>query len=174
MNKTLRFLDANFDRYLCIILFGSMVMLACLQVLFRFVLNYSLDWTEELARYCFIASIYAGAALGVKDDQHIRVEAVNLLLPKMAQKWLRFFADSIWLIFSIYIMIQGFEIYSVLLKSGQTSPTLRIPMGMVYGIIPIGFLLMSIRLIQSLWKMWIKEIYNKKASWNFTFYKHFK
>lgn len=78
MKKTILFLDQNLEKILCLVLFGAMIFLAVLQVIFRFVLNASLDWTEELARYCFIASIYAGAALGVKEEQHIRVEIVNV------------------------------------------------------------------------------------------------
>ena len=151
MQKLIRWMDANFERYLCLFLFSIMVLLTAAQVLFRFVINFSLDWTEELSRYLFIASIYAGSSLAVKTNDHIRVEVIHLFLPPSILKIFRIFADCIWLSFSILIMIQGFGICSKLLSIGQTSPTLRFPMGMIYGIIPIGFMLMNIRLIQSLY-----------------------
>lgn len=151
MKKTMLFLDQNLEKILCLVLFGAMIFLAVLQVIFRFVLNASLDWTEELARYCFIASIYAGAALGVKEEQHIRVEIVNVIFPEKIAFGIRFIANLIWLGFAILIMVQGFQMCSVFFANGQTSPTLRLPMGMVYSVVPIGFFLMTIRLIQRIY-----------------------
>ena len=154
MKKSISYLDENLEKILCLILFGAMIILAILQVTFRFVLNYSLDWTEELARYCFIGSIYAGAALGVKDEQHIRVEVVNVLFPEKVTKYIRLIADLIWLGFALLIMVQGFQMCTIFLNNGQTSPTLRLPMGLVYGVVPVGFMLMTIRLVQKMYNNW--------------------
>lgn len=126
------------------------MILALLQVIFRFVINFSLDWTEELARYAFIASIYAGASLGVTTNDHIRVEIIGMILPKLGQKIARIAADAIWLAFSVLITIQGFGISQIFLSTGQHTPTLHLPTGYVYMVVPAGFLLMSLRLVQSL------------------------
>lgn len=150
MKKVIGYLDQNLERILCLILFGTMVILTTLQVVFRFGLNFSLDWTEELARYCFIGSIYAGAALGVKDDQHIRVEIMDVILPAKPARNVKLIADVIWLGFSIFITVQGFQMCSTFLANGQTSPTLALPMGLVYGVVPVGFFLMSIRIVQKI------------------------
>ncbi len=131
-------------------LFSVVVVLVALQVVFRFGLNYSLDWTEELARYFFVASIYVGAALAIRENGHIRVEAVFLLLSPRNALLARMAADTVSLLFCLIMVYLGFVVSKTLLVAGQTSATLELPMGLVYGIIPVGFCLMSVRQIGAL------------------------
>ena len=56
--KVLRFLDENIEKILCVVLLAAMSILIVVQVFFRYALNNSLSWTEELARYMFIWLIY--------------------------------------------------------------------------------------------------------------------
>ena len=48
-------------------------MVCFLQVLFRFVFNLPLAWTEELSRYVFIILIYCGASAAVLDLSLIHI-----------------------------------------------------------------------------------------------------
>lgn len=74
--KVLRFLDENIEKILCVVLLAAMSILIVVQVFFRYALNNSLSWTEELSRYMFIWLIYIGISYGVKMDKHICVDAV--------------------------------------------------------------------------------------------------
>ena len=47
--KLLRFLDDNLEKMLCTITLALMSAIIVLQVFFRYVLNNSLAWSEELA-----------------------------------------------------------------------------------------------------------------------------
>ncbi|WP_232055270.1 TRAP transporter small permease [Vibrio taketomensis] len=58
-------------------LFLALIILCLLQILFRFVFNFSLSWTEELARYVFIALVYAASSLAVIKGAHVRVEIID-------------------------------------------------------------------------------------------------
>lgn len=152
MKKLLTFLDENFEKYISIFLFSAMIDLCMLQVFFRYAVNMSLAWTEELARYCFIASIYSAASYGVKGDEHIRVELLNSILPERPRAAVRIMADVIWLLFSLYVVRISINMCQTFIQRGQTTPTLHLPTGYVYGIIPAAFALMSVRLIQKLYK----------------------
>ena len=46
------------------------------QVFFRFILNNSLSWSEELARYCFIWMHMLGASLLIEGSGHATVTAI--------------------------------------------------------------------------------------------------
>ncbi|MEB3103888.1 TRAP transporter small permease [Ferviditalea candida] len=148
--RLLRKIDEHFEEYLSVILFSLMTLLIFLQIIFRFLLNASLDWTEELARYSFVWLVYLSASLGVKKNRHIRVELVEKLLPQKASKWFGFLAELIWLLFSLTMVKQGYLVAKMNLETGQNSPSLNLPMGFVYAIIPIGFGLISLRVLQKI------------------------
>jgi hypothetical protein len=47
----------------------------------RYVLNDSASWTEEIARYLLIATVFVGAAIGVAKNNHIQVDLLYRYLP---------------------------------------------------------------------------------------------
>ena len=55
----------NFDAILSCILLVALTVVAFLQVLFRFVLNLPLSWTEELVRYFVISLIYVSTIYSI-------------------------------------------------------------------------------------------------------------
>lgn len=155
--KVLRWLDNHFEELLSVILFTLMTILISLQIIFRELADFSLDWTEELGRYTFIWLVYISASLAVKNKRHLRVEFVETILPKKASKWYSLFGQSIWLAFSLYMVMEGYNVASHVLDSGQTSPSVGLTMGYVYMIVPIGFGLMSIRILQLMIKKFRDE-----------------
>jgi TRAP-type C4-dicarboxylate transport system permease small subunit len=148
----IRKLDQNFEEVLAVILFTLMVVLTFSQVLSRFVFDVSLAWSEELSRYTFIWLVYISAAMAVKHRRHIRVEIAEKLLPRKVSKWVGFVSDLAWLAFTLYLVVAGADVASHILSMGQTSPAVQLSMGVVYLIIPIGFALMSLRIIQNIFK----------------------
>ena len=50
------------------------------QVLFRYALQISVPWTEELARILFIQTMFFGIAIAIREDEHI---IVDFLFKKM-------------------------------------------------------------------------------------------
>ena len=68
--KVIRWIDNNIERVLCVTLLALMSIIIVVQVFFRYVLQNSLQWSEEIARYMFIWLIYIGISYGVKTDKH--------------------------------------------------------------------------------------------------------
>lgn len=56
----------EFEYYIITISMFLLVLMGVFQILFRFVLNFSLSWTEELSRYLFVLMVYTGASLAIK------------------------------------------------------------------------------------------------------------
>src|SRR5690606_39758959 len=143
--KIIKWLDANLERTLLIILSAIMTSSITLQVFMRYVMNSSLSWSEELARYCFIWLVFIGNSYGVRMQKHIKVDAILQFLKDKQKIVLGIIANLIFLAFSILIIIYGNQIVQQFLGWGQTSPALHVPMGLIYAATPVGFTLTSIR-----------------------------
>lgn len=146
----IRWIDKYLEESLLLVLGTVMTIVTALQVFMRHVMNSSLSWSEELARYCFIWLVYIGISYGVKMQRHIKVDALLHFLKDRQKIYLSLIANLIFLAFSIFIVIYGYDISRQLLGWGQTSPALHIPMGIVYLATPVGFAITSIRLIQQI------------------------
>lgn len=153
MKKVLEFLDKKFELSIAVTLMFFIVLLAAWSVLARFVLNRSLAWAEELIRYVFIGMVYMAASAAVINDQHSRVEIVDLVLPPAVLKWLNVALKTIWGLFSAWIGWNSLTLVEKTMNMNQTSPTLGIPMGYIYWILPVCFFLMTFRIFQNIFRM---------------------
>jgi TRAP-type C4-dicarboxylate transport system permease small subunit len=147
--KIIRWLDRHIEEALLVLFSIIMVSVIFLQVVMR-MLDSSLSWSEELARYCFIWLVYIGISYGVKKQRHIKVDVVLLLLKEKGKIILTIIANLLFLVFAFFVIRYGFDIASQLLAFGQKSPALQIPMGLVYMATPVGIGLSVIRIIQNL------------------------
>jgi TRAP-type C4-dicarboxylate transport system permease small subunit len=94
--------------YGLIIINFSILIIACvLQVFTRFVLNSSLSWTEELARYTFIWSNMLGAVLCTKNKSNAKVTVITDNISESKQIVLSRICDVISIIIGIIIAIYG-------------------------------------------------------------------
>ena len=128
--------------FLLTIAASSMIISMFLQVVFRFVFNSPLYWTEELSRYSFIYIVFIGAAWAGKQGMHLGVDYFTSKLPEQAVRRLAVIIDLLVLVFSAVIVIVGAQVIPINFK--QFSPALNVPMGAVYAAIPMGFLLLFI------------------------------
>jgi TRAP-type transport system small permease protein len=121
-----------------------MVMTAVIfyQVFSRFVLHDSLRWSEELARYLMVWSVFVGSALAIRKMDLISVDAIKELLSERATRALNILVYLICIAFLVVLSIYGFELVNKL--AAQTSPAMQVSMGWAYSAIPVGAILMII------------------------------
>ena len=72
MRKFLAYVDENGERWMLLTLYGYIVAVVFIEVVRRFVLEYSSYWGEETARYAFIYLVWIGAAAAVKGRAALR------------------------------------------------------------------------------------------------------
>lgn len=109
---------------------SAMILVVLLQILARYALPWSPDWTEEMARFCFIYMVSLGAGLALKDNSYV---SVTTFLHKLPEK-VRVYMESIILISISALMLIMF-VYSFPLVSIvrlQTSAALQINMAFIY------------------------------------------
>lgn len=127
------------------------------QVISRYVLGHSLSWSEELARYIFIWQIWLGSSYCVQKNRHIRIDIFTHKLPKGAKNVFETFVAIVSIAFLIFLTFKGIKIVQMVSRMGQTSAALKLPMSYVYACIPVSCILMMIRYIEHIIKMFRSE-----------------
>ena len=87
------------EDWLAIVIFWSLAFIVFLQFFTRYVLNDSLAWTEEIARYGLIWVVFIGGAMVTRRNSHIAVELVsNVMNPDATRAALLAFVDIVKLV----------------------------------------------------------------------------
>ena len=116
-----------------------------IQIFLRYVLNDSLIWSEEAARYLLIAIAFLGCATGCRKACHIRIDVIDLVLPPRSRRALSLAVDAIVLFYVAYVAWLAIEIIPILGR--QPSTAMRMPMWIAYGVIALGFALAALRIV---------------------------
>jgi TRAP-type C4-dicarboxylate transport system permease small subunit len=134
------------EDWLGFVIFWGMAIIVFLQFFTRYVLNDSLAWTEEIARYLLMWLTFIGAATAMRRGTHISVEVAHIFLPPTAVRVLNFVIDVI--VLGFVGLLCWFSISIAKLMQIQTMTVVQWPMSVVYGGIAIGCFLILWRAIQ--------------------------
>jgi len=117
-------------------LLASYFVLVLVQVFFRYVLNESLFWAEELVRGLMVWGVMISSALVAASRSHIRVEVLELMLPPAGRKVVVWIGRALTIAFSVILLWAAVELMN---RSWfQQSPILQIPKWSVYMAVAIG------------------------------------
>ena len=124
------------NQWLVIALMGTMALLVFVNVVSRYVFNFSIIWVEELTQYQMIWIAYLGAGLALREGRHVAVDTLQDLLPARLRRVIRLL---IWLAIAAFLVtltILGLQIAAF--TWNQETPVMNIPTGIPYLAIPIG------------------------------------
>lgn len=111
-------------------------------VLTRYILGSQASWTEELARFLLIWIGILGAAYASGQKMHLAIDLLPPVLSPEGQKKLMFVINTLVIVFALAVMvIGGIRLIYITQKLGQLSPALRVPMAIIYSIVPVSGLL---------------------------------
>ncbi len=136
------------ERTILVVLFLTMVALFFGSVLMREfggTMASRFAWIEEAVRLMNLFLVFLALGLALERGKHVGITNLRDKLPEGARRWLLRGIDTVGLLFSLYVAWLGVQMVQFVLKSGQTSPTLGIPMGLIYLAPVIGFLLLALR-----------------------------
>ncbi len=120
-----------------IFIFGlAMTIIVVAQVFARYVLNASLFWSEELARYLLVWLTFLGASVAYRQGLH---PGVDFFYIRMPYAWRRRSAILVHLLslalFGIMVLKGAAFAYFVRL---QISPALSLPKWLIMAIVPVS------------------------------------
>lgn len=143
-------IDQNGERYLTLPLYTLVVITIFFEVFRRFALSYSSIWSEEIARYAFIYITWIGAAAAIKERAHIRIDVILPLLPNKWKTVVFIFGDLITLALACIALFWSMEPVLNSIHFGSVTHGLRISQAWFLSAVPLGFLMIVWRLLQSL------------------------
>ena len=83
-----------------------LVVVLALQVIFRYVFQIGLTWSEEISRFAFVWFVYISASLAAQRGTHIRVTLFVNLIPG-GRNIALLLADAIWIAFNLFVVAAG-------------------------------------------------------------------
>jgi TRAP-type C4-dicarboxylate transport system permease small subunit len=113
MSKGAKYYLSNLEEILCGFFLVSMVGLVIVNVLLRFLFNYSITWAEEVSTICFVWSVFVGASAVYKHKMDIGIDVLILTLPFSAQQYIRLFVSVLLLLINGYIFYMSIVFTSI-------------------------------------------------------------
>ena len=146
-SQKLKWVFQNFDNFLGTLFAVAMVVLLAIQVLFRFVFNHPLTWTEELAVVFFIVSSYFGVSASIPRNQQIRINILTEFLPPKGQMILSLAANFFTVVFAAVISYGLLFVIEKQYTSRGVLAITRFPKYIIYAVLPFCFLMFIVRII---------------------------
>ncbi len=149
MSGLLRAVDRILDGA-TLALLTALLLVVGAQIFARYVLNHSLFWSEELARYLFIYLVFLGAAIVLRREGHIQVSFFVEKLPPGPRRGVAVLGDILLLAFVGIVFWQSIRLTGMV----WTVPTaaLLIPWTFVYLGILLGMAAMVLVMLGALWR----------------------
>jgi TRAP-type C4-dicarboxylate transport system permease small subunit len=138
------------EDWLAFVLFWALGFIVFLQFFTRYILNDSLAWTEEVARYGLMAVTFIGGAMVTRRNTHIAVALLPNFLPPTASRVVLATVDLVTLLF--LALLAYFSVLIVERMGVQRMTVFDISMSTVYGAVAIGCFLMLFRQAQRVWR----------------------
>ena len=134
------------EDWISLLLFLALCFVVFLQFFTRYVLNNSFGWTEEIARYLLIATVFMGAAMCMRRHRHIQVNFLYRVLPTSLGYALARAVDVVAIWFLGYATWLTWQLMGVI---GSEQMTLvKLPMNTIYAFVLGGLGLACVRAIQ--------------------------
>ncbi|HWU39684.1 MAG TPA: TRAP transporter small permease [Candidatus Acidoferrum sp.] len=148
MEKLLARIDWCLDKVTLVLLILLNLVVGA-QVFARYVLNHSLFWSEELARYLFIWLVFLSAAMVLRQDRHIQVSVFVDMLPASMKRAIIILGDLLMLGFVLVVFVEGIRLANMV-RTVLTA-AMEVPWTFVYLGIILGMAIMVLALAGSLW-----------------------
>ncbi|MEO7547313.1 MAG: TRAP transporter small permease [Ramlibacter sp.] len=132
---------------------ATMTLVTFVQVIARYVFNYSFVWALELTGVLFAWLIFAGMSYGVRVGAHIGIDAGTRLLNPRAARVVESVATTLCIVYALIVVFGScqyvYKIYSV----GILMQDIPIQSWIPRVILPLGFALLAFRFAQILWRL---------------------
>lgn len=129
------------DNILAVLVFAITILLF-VNVLLRYGSRYlslpTISWAEEAIRYGIIWTTFLAAANAFRRESHFGVDVIFRVKSAPFVKLIRLLDDAGCFIFCGFVLYYGVQMVSFNMGGGQISPSLKLPLWLVYSVIPLS------------------------------------
>ena len=119
----------------------AMVIIVAVQVFCRYVLDFSIRWSEEVPLILMVWFGFISMAIGVKKRLHISIELFFSLMPEKMQFIVLKLVDLLVALFGACMVYYGYKLAMFTMSS--TLPATKLPTGFLYMVIPVAGVLIT-------------------------------
>jgi TRAP-type C4-dicarboxylate transport system permease small subunit len=142
----------TFEAWVAFGFFWLLALNVFYQFFTRYALNDSASWTEEIARYLLICTVFIAIASSVRTNRHIHVDLLYRYLPAGLARGLSTAVDIVRIVFFAYAAVLTWQMMG---KMGNYKMTIiDLPMNIVYGVCLAGFAFCAFRSVQVAIENW--------------------
>jgi TRAP-type C4-dicarboxylate transport system permease small subunit len=135
----------RFEDWISFAFFWLLAGTVFLQFFTRYALNDSAGWTEEIARYLLICTVFIGASVSVRKNNHIHVDFFYRMLPKSLMRVMSTLVDIARIAFFGYATWLTVQLIQKI--GAQRMAVVDLPIGIMYSVVLAGFVLMTWRAV---------------------------
>ena len=144
MMKSLSKIMESIESFVCVAAVIVMTFACGFQVINRNIFHFPLQWTEELARYSMVWLALLGASIGLRQGKQMCMAFVYDRCAANVQRIFRIIGS---LVCAVFCGTVGyFSLFTIQrqIEVNQVTSALKIPMGIVYIVIPFSMFVMMI------------------------------
>ncbi|MCI6796499.1 MAG: TRAP transporter small permease [Succinatimonas sp.] len=121
---------------LCMIIMMTVIFV---QTATRYVVFYSIPWSEEVSRYLYVTLTLLGLNLAMSSKQLVRIDIIDHKISRHALKYLNILREALTVVITVVFFYSSFGMIDV--SQYQSSPALGMSMQIMYTILGVGFFL---------------------------------
>lgn len=135
------------------LMLAAMTLVTFVQVVLRYVFNHGFTWALELTTIFFAVMIFVGISYGVRVGAHIGIDALVKLMPPMVRRGVSIVIVLLCLVYAGIILLGSWDYVTKMKDVGIELEDLPVPLWIVRAIMPLGYVLLSVRFLQVLWAL---------------------
>lgn len=141
-----KFIIKNFEEIVAGFFLISMISIVIINVVLRFLFNYSIPWAEEVSTICFVWAVFVGASATYKHKMDIGIDMLVLKTPIAVQNIIKNVVTFILLILNGYIFYMSIVFTTIAIA--KPTAVLGVSSAVVNSALIVGFGLITLHTIR--------------------------
>ena len=134
-------------------LLAAMTLVTFMQVVARYVFNYSFVWAVELTGVMFAGLIFIGMSYGVRVGAHIGIDSLVKSLAPNTRRSVGMVASVLCIVYSLIVLVGGFIYVRKMYDVGILMQDMPVAQWIPRAVLPLGFALLTFRFAQVLYRL---------------------